>query len=153
LSIGTDTSGSLLNPATRNSLVTIKPTIGLVSRSGIIPLSYAQDSAGPMAQTVKDAACLLNVIAGRDPADVTTHLQSPQTPNYIDALHRDGMQGKRIGMFRDHQPSIDDQVDPFLYEEVMVTLQNLGATLIDSVAVPAINRDDGDAVVSYESRH
>ncbi|AXF57227.1 amidase family protein [Salicibibacter kimchii] len=153
VSIGTDTSGSLLNPATRNSLVTIKPTIGLVSRTGIIPLSYAQDAAGPMTQTVTDAARLLEVIAGKDQQDEGTKTQPSKIPNYVDALHSDDLQGKRIGIFRDYQPSMSDQIDLSLYEETINTLKDLGATLVDSVSIPAINRGDGDAVVSYESRH
>ncbi|QDI93159.1 amidase [Salicibibacter halophilus] len=153
VSIGTDTSGSLLNPATRNSLVTVKPTIGLVSRTGIIPLSYAQDAAGPMTQTVADAAHLLGVIAGKDSQDAETKTQPLKIPNYVDTLRKDGAEGKRIGIFRDYQPNMSDQIDLTLYEETVLRLKDLGATLVDSVSIPAINRGDGDAVVSYESRH
>ncbi|SDJ24858.1 amidase family protein [Natribacillus halophilus] len=152
-SIGTETSGSLLNPATRNSLVTVKPTIGLVSRSGIIPLSYSQDTAGPMTQTVADAAHIMQVIAGRDEQDEATKSRPFHTPNYTDALKKDGVQGKRIGIFRDPQPKLTDQIDFSLYEETIIKLKDLGASLVDSVSIPAVNRDDGDAVVSYECRH
>jgi amidase len=72
--IGTETSGSLLSPATQNGLVTVKPTVGLISRSGIIPISHSQDTAGPLTRTVRDSAILLNVLAARDPDDPATHL-------------------------------------------------------------------------------
>ncbi|QQK74958.1 amidase [Salicibibacter cibarius] len=153
VSIGTDTSGSLLNPATRNSLVTVRPTIGLVSRTGTIPLSYAQDTAGPMTQTVTDAARLLETIAGKDPQDEETKTQPFMIPNYVEGLRKDGVQGKRIGIFRDYQPGMSDQIDLTLYEETIVTLKDLGVTLVDPVSIPAINRGDSDAVVSYECRH
>ena len=73
--IGTETSGSLLFPATQNGLVTVKPTVGLISRAGILPISHSQDTAGPMTRTVRDAAMLLNVLAARDPLDPATRRQ------------------------------------------------------------------------------
>ena len=72
--IGTETSGSLLSPATQNGLVTVKPTVGLISRAGILPISHSQDTAGPLTRTVRDAAILLNVMAARDPLDPATRL-------------------------------------------------------------------------------
>ena len=72
--IGTETSGSLLSPATQNGLVTVKPTVGLISRAGILPISHSQDTAGPLTRTVRDAAILLNVMAARDPLDPATQL-------------------------------------------------------------------------------
>jgi len=78
--IGTETSGSLLNPATQNGLVTVKPTVGLISRAGIIPIGHSQDTAGPLTRTVRDAAILLNVLAARDPLDpATRRLQRRRT--------------------------------------------------------------------------
>ena len=74
-SIGTETSGSLLNPAEQNGLVTVKPTVGLISRAGILPISHSQDTAGPMTRTVRDAAMLLNVLAAPDPLDPATQRQ------------------------------------------------------------------------------
>jgi amidase len=95
--IGTETSGSLLSPATQNGLVTVKPTVGLVSRAGILPIAHSQDTAGPMTRTVRDAAILLNVLAARDPRDpVTRHLQRPD--DYTSVLDRDGLKGARIGV-------------------------------------------------------
>jgi amidase len=72
VSIGTETSGSLLNPANMNGLVTVKPTVGLISRAGILPIAASQDTAGPLTRTVRDAALMLNVLAARDPADAAT---------------------------------------------------------------------------------
>ena len=95
--IGTETSGSLLSPATQNGLVTVKPTVGLISRAGIVPISHSQDTAGPLTRTVRDAAILLNVLAARDPADpATRHLQRPA--DYTSVLDKDGLKGARIGV-------------------------------------------------------
>src|SRR5712692_3452272 len=95
--IGTETSGSLLSPATQNGLVTVKPTVGLVSRAGILPIAHSQDTAGPLTRSVRDAAILLNVLAAADPADpATRHLQRPA--DYTEALTEDGLRGARIGV-------------------------------------------------------
>jgi amidase len=95
--IGTETSGSLLSPATQNGLVTVKPTVGLVSRAGILPIAHSQDTAGPLTRTVRDAAILLNVLAARDPQDAATrHLQRPD--DYTSLLDADGLRGARIGV-------------------------------------------------------
>jgi amidase len=95
--IGTETSGSLLSPATQNGLVTVKPTVGLISRAGILPISHSQDTAGPLTRTVRDAAILLNVLAARDPRDPSTrNLQRPD--DYTSFLDADGLKGARIGV-------------------------------------------------------
>jgi amidase len=95
--IGTETSGSLLSPATQNGVVTVKPTVGLVSRAGIIPIAHSQDTAGPLARTVRDAAILLNVLAAADPLDqATEHIQRPA--DYTSLLDKDGLKGARIGV-------------------------------------------------------
>jgi amidase len=95
--IGTETSGSLLSPATQNGLVTVKPTVGLISRAGILPIAHSQDTAGPLTRTVRDAAILLNVLAAPDPRDPATLLQRrPQ--DYTACLDPDGLRGVRIGV-------------------------------------------------------
>jgi amidase len=95
--IGTETSGSLLSPATQNGVVTVKPTVGLVSRAGILPIAHSQDTAGPLTRTVRDAAILMNVLAARDPRDpATRHLQRPD--DYTSFLDPDGLRGARIGV-------------------------------------------------------
>lgn len=141
--IGTETSGSLLSPATQNGLVTVKPTVGLISRSGIIPISHSQDTAGPMTRTVRDSAILLNVLAARDPDDPATHLlQRPE--DYTAHLDRDGLKGARIGVPSDPDDPLND---PFYgplsprAKEVMAqaikVLEDLGATIVRA-AIPAI---------------
>jgi amidase len=86
-SIGTETSGSLLYPASMNGLVTVKPTVGLISRAGIVPIAHSQDTAGPMTRTVRDAAMLLNVLAVQDPLDPATKRQRrPITPQASRAM-------------------------------------------------------------------
>ncbi len=105
--IGTETSGSLLSPATQNGLVTVKPTVGLISRAGILPIAHSQDTAGPLTRTVRDAAILLNVLARRDPRDAATrHLQRPD--DYTTVLDVDGLKGARIGVPSDPTDPGDD---------------------------------------------
>ena len=99
--IGTETDGSIICPAAVAGLVGLKPTVGLVSRSGIIPISHSQDTAGPMARTVSDAALLLAAIVGRDDADVATTQSSGRTVfDYAARLKTDGLRGARIGVVR-----------------------------------------------------
>ncbi|HEX9536466.1 MAG TPA: amidase family protein, partial [Stellaceae bacterium] len=95
--IGTETSGSLLSPASQNGVVTVKPTVGLISRAGIVPIAHSQDTAGPLTRTVQDAALLLNVLAVADPLDPSTaELRRPA--DYTSFLDKDGLKGARIGV-------------------------------------------------------
>ena len=134
--IGTETSGSLLSPANQNGVVTVKPTVGLISRAGIIPISHSQDTAGPLTRTVRDAAILLNVLAAPDPLDPATRdLHRP--PDYTSVLDPNGLRGARIGVPSD--PS-DPGNDVFygslprriaaVMDRVLATLQTAGATLV-----------------------
>jgi amidase len=108
--IGTETSGSLLSPASQNGIVTVKPTVGLISRAGIVPIAHSQDTAGPMTRTVRDAAVLLNVLAAADPLDpATAELQRP--PDYTSFLDKDGLKGARIGVPSD----LSDPANDFYY--------------------------------------
>src|SRR5215510_7005180 len=105
--IGTETSGSLLSPATQNGVVTVKPTVGLISRTGILPIAHSQDTAGPLTRTVRDAAILLNVLAQKDPLDAAT--QAMQRPaDYIAGLDKDGLKGARIGVPSDPSDPLND---------------------------------------------
>jgi amidase len=134
--IGTETSGSLLSPATQNGLVTVKPTVGLVSRVGIIPIAHSQDTAGPLTRTVRDAAILLNVLAARDPLDpATRRLQRPA--DYTAFLDVDGLKGARIGVPNDSADPGNDvyygRLPPRSAEVmdlVVGTLEARGATLV-----------------------
>ena len=135
-SIGTETSGSLLSPANMNGLVTVKPTVGLISRAGIVPIAHSQDTAGPMTRTVRDAALLLDVLAGPDPLDDAT-LHAPVAPDYLAALDRDGLRGARIGVPSDAaDPGNDIYYGPLpaparaVMERVLAALQDCGATLV-----------------------
>ena len=105
--IGTETSGSLLSPANQNGVVTVKPTVGLLSRAGILPISHSQDTAGPLTRTVRDAAILLNVLAARDPLDPATRLLK-RPKDYTAALDRDGLRGARIGVPSDPDDPLND---------------------------------------------
>src|SRR3954468_8199576 len=98
--VGTETDGSIVSPSNNASLVGIKPTLGLVSRTGIIPIAHSQDTAGPMARTVSDAAALLTVLAAPDPADSATAVRTRVQTDYARALDVDGLRGARIGIVR-----------------------------------------------------
>jgi amidase len=134
--IGTETSGSLLNPATMNGIVTVKPTVGLISRAGIIPIAHSQDTAGPLTRTVRDAAILLNVLAAHDPADPATHhLQRPA--DYTAVLDKDGLKGARIGMPSDPtDPGNDVYMGKLgarpisVIAQAIATLEAAGATVV-----------------------
>jgi amidase len=136
VAIGTETSGSLLSPATQNGVVTVKPTVGLISRAGIIPIAHSQDTAGPLTRTVRDAAILLNVLAAADPLDdATRDLQRPA--DYTSALDRDGLRGARIGIPSDpNDPANDVYYGPLtprgvaVMRDVMAVLEAQGATLV-----------------------
>ncbi len=134
--IGTETSGSLLSPATQNSLVTVKPTVGLISRAGILPISHSQDTAGPLTRTVRDSAILLNVLAARDPLDpATQHLQRPA--DYTAGLDKDALKGARIGVPSDPDDPLNDayygKLSPRskdVMAKAIQVLQDLGATVV-----------------------
>jgi amidase len=136
VAIGTETSGSLLSPATQNGVVTVKPTVGLISRAGIIPIAHSQDTAGPLTRTVRDAAILLNVLAAADPLDEATRdLQRPA--DYTSVLDRDGLRGARIGIPSDpDDPANDVHFGPLppraaaVMRDVMAVLEAGGATLV-----------------------
>lgn len=127
--VGTETNGSIICPATRNGVVGIKPTLGLVSRSGIIPIAHTQDIAGPMARTVSDAAILLGVLVGRDRRDATTAESKKGEKDYARFLDADGLRGMRIGVARQFVGANAKQ--KALFESNLETLKNGGATLMD----------------------
>jgi amidase len=134
--IGTETSGSLLSPACQNGLVTVKPTVGLVSRAGIVPIAHSQDTAGPLTRSVRDAAILLNVLAAADPLDpATAGLQRP--PDYTEALDPDGLRGARIGVPSDLADPGNDVYYRTLpppaaavMQRAIAAIQDLGATVV-----------------------
>ena len=107
LAVGTETDGSIVSPASTCGLVGIKPTLGLVSRSGIIPIAASQDTAGPMTRTVADAALMLAALAGVDPLDAATSEAGGRATGYARALDKDGLKGKRLGVARNFFGSND----------------------------------------------
>lgn len=153
VAIGTETNGSIVCPANANGIVGIKPTIGLVSRRGIIPISHNQDTAGPMARTISDAAILLNAIAGYDPEDSSTNrLKSRELPDYTRYLDPNGLAGKRLGIVRSFF-SFHPKVEA-LMQTALEDLERLGAELVDPVEFPD-NEDLGRAsfnVLLYDFR-
>ena len=129
--IGTETDGSILAPSSANSLVGIKPTVGLVSRAGIIPISHNQDTAGPMARSVRDAAILLGAIAGADPRDPATatnrgHVEA----DYTRFLSAGGLKGARIGVARERYMGYSPATDA-LVEAAIAQMKSAGAIIID----------------------
>lgn len=142
-SIGTETSGSLLSPATQNGLVTVKPTVGLISRAGILPISHSQDTAGPMTRTVRDSAILLNVLAMPDPMDPATQaLQRPD--DYTAGLDRDALKGARIGVPSDPDDPVNDPYygplsarSKAVMAQAITELQDAGAIIVRAGIAPA----------------
>jgi amidase len=134
--IGTETSGSLLSPASQNGVVTVKPTVGLISRAGIVPIAHSQDTAGPLTRTVRDAAILLNVLAAADPSDPATEaLQRPA--DYTSVLDKDGLKGARIGVPSDpSDPANDFYYGPLtprtaaVMREAIAVLEAQGVTIV-----------------------
>ena len=127
--LGSETDGSIVCPASVNGIVGMKPTLGLVSRSGVIPISRSQDTLGPMTRTVRDAAWLLRAIAGVDPDDPTTEGAAEHVVDYVAALDADGLRGARIGVARDffgQAPRVDAVI-----EGALDALRAAGARLVD----------------------
>lgn len=151
VTIGTETDGSIVCPSSANGVVGIKPTVGLVSRSGIIPISHSQDTAGPIGRTVADAAALLSGIAGVDPDDEAT--QNPERkafPDYTKFLDRGGLRGARIGVVR-KLFFFAEKLDP-LMTQALDAMKSEGAVLVDPVEVESLGKFDGseNTVLQYE---
>src|SRR5437867_9147912 len=139
VSIGTETDGSIVCPANANGVVGIKPTVGLVSRAGVVPISHTQDTVGPHARTVADAAAVLGAIAQRtaDPRDPATSGNRSQIPqDYTQFLSADGLRGARIGVARDFEGS-SPHTDS-VFEDALTAMRNAGAMLVD-VSFPHIS--------------
>jgi amidase len=151
LAIGTETDGSIVCPAGANGVVGLKPTLGLVSRSGIIPIAHSQDTAGPMSRSVRDAAVLLGAMTGEDPRDPATrdsrgHAHSDYT-RFLDA---DGLRGARLGVARKQfgfHPGVDR-----LVEDALAEMKRRGAEIVDPADIPHLGEYDGSEldVLLYE---
>jgi amidase len=130
VAIGTETNGSIIAPSSYNGIVGFKPTVGLLSRSGIIPISATQDTAGPMTRTVTDAAILLSVLTGVDAADeVTRTSQGKSYPDYTQFLKTDALKGKKIGLEKSFLSGHEGVVA--LYKSAIEQLKALGAQLVE----------------------
>lgn len=149
--IGTETDGSIVCPSSTNSLVGIKPTLGLISRAGIIPIAHSQDTAGPMARTVADAAVLLGALTGIDPRDSATRSSRGKShSDYTRFLDKRGLRGARIGVARAYF-DFNDQVDKRM-EELIGEIKKLGAVVVDPADIPTKGKfDDSEfEVLLYE---
>ncbi|MFC5403998.1 amidase family protein [Cohnella soli] len=147
--IGTETMGSIISPSCQNFLVGIKPTVGLVGRSGIIPITSSHDTAGPMARTVTDAAIVLGAIAGEDLRDTATLHGIPFDQTEPTKLDSDFVRQAVIGIPRHYYQDLDaERLE--IVEEAIATLRRLGATIIDPVALTCERMDMGGDVLRYE---
>lgn len=149
--IGTETDGSVVCPCSANSLVGIKPTVGLISRAGIIPIAHSQDTAGPMVRTVADAAILLGVLTGIDPNDAATNdSKGKALTDYTKFLNKDGLRGARIGVVRKSFGS-NEQVDQLMADRI-AEIKKLGAIIVDPADIPTSGKfDDSELeVLLYE---
>lgn len=138
--IGTETDGSILCPAAANGIVGLKPTLGLVSRAGIVPISHNQDTAGPLARSVADVAALLTVIAGTDKRDPATAEADAHATDYAKFLDPNALKGKRIGVVREmmgREPNADRAV-----EQAIEILRAQGAAIVDPVELPHFKDKD-----------
>ncbi|HKP76664.1 MAG TPA: amidase family protein, partial [Longimicrobiaceae bacterium] len=152
IAVGTETDGSIVCPSSANSLVGIKPTVGLVSRSGIVPISHSQDTAGPMTRTVADAAALLSVLAGVDARDsATAASRAHAQADYTRFLDPNGLRGARIGVAREKLFGYDQHTDRVVNAAIQ-ELRRLGAVIVDPANIPHVGEYDGDefSVLLYE---
>jgi len=152
VAIGTETDGSIVSPSTCCGIVGIKPTLGLVSRSGIIPIAHSQDTAGPMARTVADAATLLGVLTGVDSKDDATAASAGQSrTDYSSFLDANGLRGARLGVCRSHYMGYSPATDA-LMETAMDVLKRAGAVIVDPADIATAGQTDDSefAVLLYE---
>ena len=141
VAVGTETDGSIVCPSSANGLVGIKPTLGLISRSGIIPIAHSQDTAGPMARNVRDAAVLLGALAGADPRDSATAASAGKAASdYTKFLDPDGLRGARIGVARKYFGANDAQDQ--LMNTLIAAMKRHGAEIVDPADLPTHGKFD-----------
>ena len=147
--VGTETDGSVVCPASANGVAGLKPTVGLVSRSGIVPISHSQDTAGPMARTVRDVAILLGAMAGADPQDsATADSQGRRSSDYTRFLDPAGLKGARLGVVRKYF-GFNDAVDQ-LMDSLIGEMKRAGAEIVDPADIPTIGKfDESEFTVFY----
>jgi amidase len=146
--IGTETDGSIVCPSSSNGLVGIKPTVGLISRSGIVPISHSQDGAGPMCRSVRDAAILLGALTGVDPQDAATAASAGKShTDYAQFCDVNGLKGARIGVARKYF-GFSDPVDA-LMEQALDTMKKQGATLVDPADIETLGKFDESELLVF----
>ncbi|WP_316044313.1 amidase family protein [Saccharococcus sp. Marseille-Q5394] len=151
VSIGTETSGSIINPSAQNALVGIKPTVGSISRSGVIPLSFTQDTPGPMARTVEDAAITFGLLVGYDEDDpVTKEAERFNGIDWLSLCDTEALKGKRIGIARSIFVREISAERKEKFEEALRRLESLGAELVDDIDLGTMEDDLGYDVLLYE---
>jgi amidase len=149
--VGTETDGSIICPSHTNGIVGIKPTLGLVSRKGVIPISHSQDTAGPMARCVADAALVLSAMVGVDPDDADTAASEGRAAAYSAALNPGALRGARIGVARNFfgvHPGADAVI-----EQALARMRGLGAELVDPVTLDLKGLGDTEVEVLYYDFH
>ena len=150
--LGTETDGSILCPAAICGIVGIKPTVGLTSRAGVIPISHTQDTIGPMTRTVEDAALLLGVIAGPDPRDEATKASEGRVhPDYTQFLIEEGLRGARIGVPREFHFGTSPEADAAA-EAAIEEMRRLGAIIVDPADIPT-SQEQADSPAEMEVLH
>jgi len=151
VAIGTETDGSVICPSSINGVVGIKPSLGLVSRSGIIPIAHSQDTAGPMGRTVRDAAILMNAIIGRDDKDPMADAFPADIPDFTAGLSEDALQGARIGVIRNYPGAGKDARVDAILDTAVDELRSLGAEIVDAIEVDTEGMGDAEyEVLLYE---
>jgi amidase len=142
VAIGTETDGSVTSPSAVAGLVGIKPTVGLIGRSGIIPIAHSQDTAGPMTRTVRDAAILLGALTGVDSRDPATKASAGRSlTDYTTALDKNGLRGARIGVARKHYTGYHVETDKLLASAIDLMKQH-GATIVDPADIATAGKTD-----------
>ena len=149
LTVGTETSGSILSPSAANSIVGVKPTVGLISRTGIVPIAASQDTAGPMTKTVADAAAELTALTGVDPLDPATADNPLAHHDFTADLRTSALRGARIGVVRSQIPA-DGTDNRVLWDAAVTALQNQGATLVPVDLDTSSSIPGGSSVLNYE---
>ena len=151
VAVGTETNGSVVCPSGINGIVGIKPTLGLVSRSGIIPIAHSQDTAGPMARSVRDAALLLSAMTGIDTADPASAEVPANLPDYTTNLAADGLRGRRIGVIRSHTGAGQFPEVEAILATTLDTLREQGAEIVDPINIDMTGIGDAEyEVMLYE---
>lgn len=156
IAVGTETSASILSPSVQNAIVGIKPTVGLISRSGIIPWTYSQDTAGPMARSVTDAAILLSALTGKDESDPATWKNEHSNMDYTAFLDKDGLNNATIGIFRNVLPenySDIGEYDEKLFNDAVAKLKDSGAEIIEDIEIPSFHKEWKYNKMNLEFKH